>query len=214
MDAGKRLPQHDADRPHVARRARDLAGEALGRDVRERPGHVACGGERLRALGLREPEVEQADGDLLAVREEHVRRLDVAVHDPPRVRVREPLEHLRTRLDSVPVAQLAGPERVAQRPAGRVLVRHVDVPRVAAACVGAQAAFVPEPRGHDRLSFRAVAGLPLPRDDLQRDVEPRPLVPREPDRARAAAPERAQRPVAVEDEPALGDRGCNLSHLA
>ena len=55
-------------------------------------------------------------------------------------------------------------------------------------------------------------GLALARDDLQRDVEPGPLVAGEPDRARAAAAERPQRPVAVEDELDAGERWGGLSH--
>ena len=38
--------------------------------------------------------------------EQHVRRLHVAVDDPARVREREPLEHLRRRLDGALVAEL------------------------------------------------------------------------------------------------------------
>src|SRR5207302_8225690 len=136
---------------------------------------------------------------LLAVREEDVGRLDVAVDDPARLRVRETLEHLRPGLDGVAVTQLTGPERVAKRPPGCVLVRHVDVPRVASARVGAEAALVPQPRRDLCFALGPLAGLPVTRDDLQGDVEAGSLVAGEPDGARAAAPERPQRPVAVED---------------
>ena len=54
--------------------------------------------------------------------------------------------------------------------------------------------------------------LALARDDLERDVEARALVAGEPDRARAAAAERPQRPVAVEDELDAGERRGSLSH--
>src|SRR5207245_3401485 len=139
--------------------------------------------------------------------------LDVAVDDPARMRVRETLQHLRARLDRLAIAELACPERVAKRPSRRVLVRDVDVPRVASARVGAEAALVPQPRRDLRLALGPLAGLPVPRDDLQGDVEAVPLVAREPDRARAAAPERPQRAVAVENELALSDCGSCLRHL-
>ena len=142
MHAGERLPEQDADRPHVPGRAGDPAGEPLGRDVCERPGHVPHGGEGLGVLRLGQAEVEQPDRDPVPVGEEDVRRLDVAVDDPARMRMREPLENLRRRLHGLRVAQLAGAQRVAERPPGRVLVRDVDVTRVAPAGVGAQAALV------------------------------------------------------------------------
>ena len=62
---------------------------------------------------LREAEVEQPHRDLLALGEEHVRGLDVAVDDPARVRVGERVEHLRRRLDGGRVVELAA--RIASR---------------------------------------------------------------------------------------------------
>ena len=55
-----------------------------------------------------------------------------------------------------------------------------------------------------RESLRARGGLALARDDLESDVEAVLLVAREPDRARAAAPERPHRAVAAEEETGLG----------
>ena len=60
VPAGKRLPEDDTDRPDVGRTGCLLAGEPLGGDVGERPGHVADGGERVGVLELGEAEVEQA----------------------------------------------------------------------------------------------------------------------------------------------------------
>jgi hypothetical protein len=54
--------------------------------------------------------------------------------------------------------------------------------------------------------------LAFPRDDLKRDVQAGPLVSGKPDGARAAASERAQRAVAVEDELDAGERWGSLSH--
>ena len=61
-------------------------------------------------------------------------------------------------------------------------------------------------RGRRGLALGARGGLALARDDLERDVEPRLLVAGEPDRAGAAAAERAQRPVAAEHEPGAFER--------
>jgi len=197
---GERLPEHDPDGPDVAARAGVLSAQPLRRDVRERAGDVADGGQRLRLVELREPEVEHPHREPLLVREEHVRRLHVPVHDPARVRVGEPLEDLRARFDRLAVAQRTGAQRLPQGAPAHVLVGDVDVAGVAAEAVGAQAALVSKPRSGLGLALGPQRRLSLARDDLERDVEPRPLVAGEPDGARAAAPERPQRPVAVEDE--------------
>ena len=146
--------------------------------------------------------------------DEHVRRLHVAVDDPEPVRVRERVEDLRRRLDGVAVAELAGAQRLAQRAALDVLVGDVDVAAVAAEVVGADAALVPEPRRRLHLARRPRGALALARDDLERDLEAGALVPGEPDGAGAAAAERPEGPVAVEDEVGGGKgvRGARHGH--
>ncbi len=200
MPSRKRLPDDDADRPDVALRLSLGACEPLGRDVRERSGDVSDVRERVGAVELREAEVEQAGRDLVPVLEQDVRRLDVAVHDPHAVRVGQRVQHLGRDLDGVGVADLVHPHRLAQRAPGDVLVRDVDVAGVVADVVRAHAAVVAQTARGERLALRARGRLPFARDDLQRDVEPRLLVAREPDRAGAPASERADRPVAAEDE--------------
>src|SRR5213076_2851159 len=125
---------------------------------------------------------------------------DVAVEDPRRVGVGEAVAHLRARLDRRLVAEAAFAQRLAEGAARDELVRDVDVARVAREAVGAQAGGMAEMRGRRRLSLGPRCCLPLPGDDLARDLEPRPLVAGEPDRARPAAAQRLQRPVAVEYE--------------
>src|SRR5204863_3973276 len=66
-----------------------------------------------------------------------------------------------------------------------------------------QAAGMAQPCGSGRLALGPRRRLPFAGDDLQRDVEARPLVAGEPDRARPAAPEGPNRPVATEDGLAL-----------
>ena len=99
--------------------------------------------------------------------------------------MREPRTDLRTCLHCLGVLQLAGSQRLAEGPAGDVLVGDVDMPRVAREGVGAQAARVAQAGRRRSLALRAGGRLPLPRDDLQRDVQPRLLVPREPDGPRS-----------------------------
>ena len=120
MAAGERLPEEHADRPDVRGAVRLLPGQPLGGDVPEGSRHVSGGGERVRLFDPRQAEVEQADGELVALLDHDVRRLDVAVDDALGVRVRERVQHLRGDFDRRPVVDRAAPERLAQRPAGDV----------------------------------------------------------------------------------------------
>ena len=117
-----------------------------------------------------------------------------------RVSVREPVEDLRGRLDYIAVVERSGAHALAKGLAGDELVRDVNVPLVVGEREGAQAIRVPEARGRGRLALGARSRLSLSRHDLQGHVEPRGLVAREPDRARASAAERAQGAIAAEDE--------------
>ena len=200
MPVGERLPQEDTDRPDVALGRRVAACEPLGRDVGERSGHVPDRGERVGAVELREPEVEKADGELVAVLDEDVGGLHVTVDDPRAMSVRQRVEHLRRDLHGIAIRQRAGADRLAQRPSGHVLVGDVDVARVVAHVVRANTAFVTQAACCERLSLGPRGRLSFARDDLERDVEPVPLVEREPDGAGASAPERAHGPIAAENE--------------
>jgi len=176
------------------------------------PGTSPCSVSVSASGHLGEPEVEHARRDPLAVRQEDVRRLDVAVEDPRRMSVREAVAYLRARLDRRILRQLAGTQRLAIGTAGDELVGDVDVLRVAREAVCAQAGGMAEMCRCRGLAFGPCRRLALARDDLERDVEPRPLVAGEPDRARAAAAERPQWPVAVEHELGADERRCGLSH--
>src|SRR3954451_24038737 len=62
------------------------------------------------------------------------------------------------------------------------------------------------------LALGAGSRLPLPRHDLQGDVEPCLLVAGEPDGARAARSERFQRAVSIEDETGAFEGECSIRH--
>jgi hypothetical protein len=126
--------------------------------------------------------------------------------------VRERLQDLGSRLDRGGVVQLARAQGLSQRLAGNVLVGDVDVAAVALEAVGAQAALVSQAGGCECFAFGARRGLALARDDLEGDFEPRVLVACEPDRSGAAAPERAQGPIALSYELARRERKRRLGH--
>ena len=200
MGAGEGLPEDHADRPDVAPLGGLVAAEALGRDVRQGAGDVADGGQRVGLVELRKAEVEDTHRGLGALLDEHVRGLDVAMDDSPPMRVREPVEHLRGDLDCGGVVDVIGAEHLAQGAAADVFVRDVDMAAVAAEVVRPHAALVTQTGGGLHLTGRSRRALPLARHDLQRDVEACLLVARQPDRARAAASERLERAIPVEDE--------------
>ena len=176
------------------------------------PGTSPCSVSVSASLHLREAEVEDACRDLRTVGEEDVRRLHVTVEDPRRVRVRQPVADLRARLDRGRVVQLVRAQRLAEGLAGNELVRDVDVARVVREAVRAQAGAVAQPGGGLGLALGARGGLPLARDDLQRDIEACLLVAGEPDRAGAATAERLEGPVAAEHELGEGEGLGGLSH--
>ncbi len=198
--AGEGLPEHHPDGPDVGRRRGRLAGETFGGDVGQRPRDVSDRRQRLELRHLREPEVEQAHVGRLPLAEQHVGGLDVAVDDPAAVCVRERVQQLRGGLDRLGVPELAGGERLAEGAAGHVLVGDVDVARVASEGVDALAARVAKRGGGTRLAFGALGDPALPPHHLERDVEPRPLVARQPDVTHPTRAERAHGTVTSEDQ--------------
>jgi hypothetical protein len=144
MLAGERLPENDAEPPDVGRRGRGQPLQPLRGDIRERAGDVAERGERVELRHLREPEVEQPHVDVRRLGEEDVGRLHVAVDDPAAVRVRERLRDLAAHLEGGAVVELAAAQRLAHRATGHVLVRDIDVRRVAREREDALAARVAE----------------------------------------------------------------------
>ena len=206
MASGECLPEHHADRPDVGGLGGERARKAFRRDVGERSGNVALGGQGLGLLDLGEAEVEHLRVNPAALCQQDVRRLDVTVDDPAPVSVRQGLEDLGRSLDRGRVVELAASQRFAEGATRDVLVGDVDVLRVAAETVGALARRMTQARGRLGLPLGSGRRLPLPRHDLQGHVEPVLLVAGEPDRAGAAAPQWPQRPVAAENEVAL-DKG-------
>jgi hypothetical protein len=107
MAPGERFPEKDSDRPDVRGSVRLATCEALGSNIGEGSGYVARRGEGLGLLELRETEVEEADGQLLAVLDHDVSRLHVPVEDLLAVRMGEGVEHLGPHLDRGGVVELA-----------------------------------------------------------------------------------------------------------
>ena len=134
------------------------------------------------------------------------------MHDASCVRVRERVQQLGGGLHRMRVLQQAGPHGVAQRAAGNVLVRDVDVVIVAVDGVDAGAVPMAEPLDGDGFPFRPRSGLPLTWHHLQRDVASGDLVPGQPDRPRSAATERPESAIAPEDQVGIGVRCCGLAH--
>ena len=89
--------EENSDRVHVDALVELLALDLLRGEAGGRPEHVLLGDVRRARHQLREAEVEDLDvvRPALPLAEHEVGGLDVAVDDPPRVGLTEPLEHLR-----------------------------------------------------------------------------------------------------------------------
>jgi hypothetical protein len=198
--ADEAVVEQAAERVEVAAAVDLPALDLLGRDVVDRPDHVA----RLRDLGavalqaLRESEICQK---CAAALDQDVRRLDVAVDQPERVGGVERRGDLAARVDrpvgpqAALLAQHGGEVRALD-----VLHREVEQPVDLAGVVDRDDVRVLERRGDPRLALEALAEalrLGVFRgDDLDRGAAPEVQVLGPVDDAHAAAPEAGLDPVA------------------
>jgi hypothetical protein len=92
LAAGDQLVEHDTRAEEIRAVVARLALALLGRHVRGRA-HDQAGHGKARRVDARDAEVR--DLERAAVRQDQVRRLDVAMHDPAIVRVLQRLQELR-----------------------------------------------------------------------------------------------------------------------
>ena len=176
---GQQLVEDDPGRVEVRRlvdggAARLLGGEVLRRaDDRARLGHLAGG------AGARDAEVHHLDAALAV--DDHVVRLDVAVHDPVPVREAQRREDLARVVDRDPERRRAArDEQLLQRPALDVLHRDVVGALGVAAVVDRDDVRMREPGGvlglaPEPLHELLVAGVAVV-EDLDRDAAAELLV--------------------------------------
>ncbi|MCO5170409.1 MAG: hypothetical protein M9894_29075 [Planctomycetes bacterium] len=112
--ARERLVEHEAEGPHVDRRRRraSVARELLRRHVGRRPDHRP--GVREAAVALEVRQAEVGDARPAVVADEDVVRLEVAVQDPPRVRVAHGARDVAHERHAR--AQVERPDRLGERP--------------------------------------------------------------------------------------------------
>ena len=205
--AREHLVEHDAERVDVGLRADAAPARLLGREVLGRADDRADLGH-LRVAGVRDAEIGDLDAPVVA--DEHVVRLDVAVHHAVLVRVAQAGEHLhRDRDRALRRQRPLGLDDLLERAALQVLHRDVG-PAVGLAAVvdGDDVGVVEARRGlrlaPEALDELAVLGIAL-RHDLERDLAAEARVLRQVDGRHAAdtqAPEHAV--AAVERLAALG----------
>ncbi|MCR6701670.1 MAG: hypothetical protein NVV68_11175 [Dokdonella sp.] len=196
--AGQQLVQQQAERVHVDRRGHRLAAHLLGRGVlgREHARGTDAGIAGIDQLG--DAEIEQLD--LSGRRDQQVRRLEIAMHDQPRMRMRD------RRADDQEQTQPRG-DAESGTFAVRAQVDAVDVLERQPRPVLAVDAAVDQPRdvgmgqaGQDLpLGAEArvpVGGIPAAANQLDRDLLRELAVGAfgQPDRAHAAAADLAQQP--------------------
>jgi hypothetical protein len=83
--AGQRMVEHTPEREDVHPGVRDLAPDLLGSHVRRRPDDASEGRHDVEPRPAREPEIEELRAAELAVHQEHVLGLHVAVDEAGRV---------------------------------------------------------------------------------------------------------------------------------
>ncbi len=129
------LEQHAAEREHVrARSDIALAARLLRRHVAGRADHDAGARREAIAVGdARDAEVEQLHAIELVVRQEQVRRLDVAMHDAAFVRGAERFGDPPHQRDALAAGQPLVPHAVIERLAVEPLHREPQLARVRAA---------------------------------------------------------------------------------
>ena len=159
----QQLVQHDAERPEIASMI-DIARRAhlFGRHVRGRSHHRLGGGEvAIGGRCLRDSEVEhlQQRPAVGPSRDEEVRRLDVSVHDPKRVRFGQGLAGLQHEVDNDADEQLRSGD-VREIGALQVFEHHVRRTRLEGADVDdARDVFALESNGRLRLPQEALHDL-------------------------------------------------------
>ena len=112
--AGQALVEHAAERVDVGARVERLGGDLLGGGVVHRAGEVGGGRSPPSSGGAGEAEVGQVAVLRAALLgDEHIRRLDVSVHEPVLVGRVEGLSDLTDELERAARARAAPPARAA-----------------------------------------------------------------------------------------------------
>ena len=210
VDAGERLVEHQSQRVQVGLHARDPALRLLGRHVCRRADDVA--GERQAVLPDQagHPEVGELDHPGVARRgvgQEHVRRLEVAVHDAVGVGMGERIAQGVPDPDDVAVRQPPVLERDRKRVAAHQLGDQVGALVVDRGLIQGHDPRVRQLRGRPGLAFEPALGDPLARHDLDRDVAIEALVAGQPDRAEGPGAQTPAQRIAAEHEGARIPRG-------
>ena len=178
--AGERVEEDGAQRVHVGARVRVLAADLLGRcEVRRTDETAGAGEAAAHRLALGQPEVGEVRVLLPILRDQHVRRLDVAVHEPAPVRGVERAGDLPDDVHGALGIQALG--GVDQRPQVRAVdVAHREV-EDAVGLAGLEDRHdvgVIDRRGELRLGLEALAEVGIVRvlrgNHLQRDRTPEP----------------------------------------
>ena len=199
--AGERRREDAAERVDVGARVGALAAQVLRRhEVHGPHPRAALGQAGVRALHARDAEVAEID---VVAGDEHVRGLDVAVHEPRGVRGVEPVGDLGDdrrgpRGLEAPVAR----EQRVEVGAGHVADDEEEAAALLAGGVDGDDVGMVDGRGQAGLTLEALAQLGIGGavggDELQRDRAPEAQVGRSVDDAHAAATEHAVDPAARE----------------
>ena len=191
LRAANQFLQQDAERPDVAPRVGRRSAELLGRHGMRRPPRVSGFGHP-RAAAVRAPrQPEIHDLDPAARRQEHVRRLQIAVDDAALVGVRDGADDLHRDVERPLARRALGRDQLAERLTLDVLHHDKGPVAVLGDFVDRADVRMVEGRGRTRLreNARRPLSIVLGVYELDRDRPLQAAVERQIDRAHASCPE-------------------------
>ena len=207
VDAAERLVDHEPERVRVGRGGDVLPACLFGRHVRQRPDDVAGPRHGVVVGQARDAEVGELRGGAVGggLGADDVRRLHVAVDDPPRVGVGEGVAQRGADPQHVAVGQRAVVLELRERPTSDELGDEHPAVVVASGLVQRHDRRMAQARGGHGLARGALAGLVaralgVHRHALDRHVAVEVLVVGLVHDAHAAAAQSADQAVAAEDE--------------
>ena len=207
VDAAERLVDHESECVRVGRGGDVLPACLFGRHVRQRPDDVARPRHGVVVRQARDAEVGELRSGAVGggLGADDVRRLHVAMHDPPRVGVGEGVAQRGADPQHVAVGQRAVVLELRECPTSDELRDEHPAVVVASGLVQRHDRRVAQPCGGHGLARGALAGLVaralgVHRHALDRDVTVEVLVVGLVHDAHAAAAQSADQAVAAEDE--------------
>ena len=217
LNPGEELEEHDPGGVHVRTRISGAARHLFRREVRGGPDQQAGLGV-VAAPGQHPGQAEVSDLDRMAVGQQHVLRLDIAVHQPRGMGCGQPGQHAFDDVLRFPRAQPPTVvQQVAQGLAGHVLHGQEQDAAIGALVVHADHVRMGQPGHGPGLTHEAAHEVlivgELGMHDLQRDRAVQPGIRAQVDGCHPAASNEGLNPVTAIEDLADGCAGKRRVHI-